>query len=157
MTKVPRFDTFTSPAASRAKRANKREGGAFLRLGRFVVDLLSVWRAEKRSRAAGRRSAPLNYRTSSTPVARRQLQLNVVRIAECQDVNANVRTQVLDLTMWHVMLTKDADRIVQVLARANGEAEMIEPDATLIEAIFTAAGFRIWRGPEAEEQAAVTE
>src|SRR5262245_28614571 len=68
-------------------------------------------------------------------VGRAQLKLNIVRVAECQNVQAKIASQILDLAMRHAPLLENARRSIEIRPAANREADMIEADTELVEPI----------------------
>src|SRR6266851_9482452 len=64
----------------------------------------------------------------------RQLELNVVRIAELQNVDAE-RRQSSDLTMPHAALVEQPHRLLELGPTTHAEAQVIEPHPILVEAI----------------------
>jgi hypothetical protein len=100
---------------------------------------------------------PLMMDHPRSAVARGQLTLDIVRVPERQDVETEVRTKVRDLAVRHAVLVEHADRLVEVLPGLNGETEMIEADAVLIEAVPAAVDSRVGSRPETEKHLAVAQ
>src|SRR5215471_14805416 len=63
-----------------------------------------------------------------------QLHLDVVRVAEWQHVDAE-SVQSLDLAVRHPSLVEEAHSLLQLVTAANAEAEVVEADPILVEAI----------------------
>ncbi len=68
-------------------------------------------------------------------VRRGEFELGVVWVAEGQHVQPHGRPGVLDLAVRHTPLVEEARRSVQVGARGDAEAEVVQPDAVLVETV----------------------
>src|SRR6185503_15246090 len=83
--------------------------------------------------------ASLRWREACFPgtsgVARAQLQLHVVRVAEEQRVQLQPdhRAEVLDSAVGYAALVKQGRRALQLLAAVHGERQVVQPDPVLVE------------------------
>ena len=69
-------------------------------------------------------------------VRRGQLELDIVRIAERQDIHPEIFPKILDRAVRHIALVENLSRAIEIFAVGDGEAEMIQPDTELVEAII---------------------
>src|SRR5688572_21045939 len=84
-----------------------------------------------------------------------ELQLNVVRVTEGQNIQTEITAQILYLAVWHPMLIQAARCLVERLPAAHTETQMIEPDTVLVESIV---GDRpVGSGAHAEEELPISE
>jgi len=64
----------------------------------------------------------------SARIGRAELELNVVRVAERQDVQPELWAEVLDAPMRRPARVEQAHGPREVVAAGHGEAEVVEPD-----------------------------
>jgi len=52
----------------------------------------------------------------------RQLKLDIVWVAECQDIQTEIASKILDLAMGHIALFQSADREIEIFAAGHSKA-----------------------------------
>src|SRR5579859_2139782 len=113
-----------------------------------ALQLVALYKASLRRRSRNVVSNPSASR-------RRQLELDVVRVAERQHVDAE-RRKVPNLTVWHGALVQQPGRRLQIAQRRHTEANMVQPHAMLIEAV-AGRDMALTGGTQAKERRAVDE
>src|SRR3954469_26026142 len=87
----------------------------------------------------------------------RQLELDVVGVAEGQDQQAEGLPQVGDFTVRDASFVQQLPGTLQRIAVGHAEAEVIESNARLIEAIIAGSAMRIRTWTDAETDAPIAE
>src|SRR5712691_2574516 len=86
-----------------------------------------------------------------------EFELDVVRIAEDEDIDREGWPEVSDLGVRHAALVEDADRVLKIGSAGDGEAQVIEADTVLIETIAPGGASGIVMGADAEPHLAVAQ
>src|SRR5262245_24499151 len=94
-----------------------------------------------------------------TSVGHAELELDVIWVSEKQyiEIEPELRAEILDLSMWHSALVKQAKRPFELIAAVDREREVIEAHAVLVKTIATDGARWIRSRVNAHDRAAVTQ
>src|SRR5688572_27729362 len=84
----------------------------------------------------------------------RQLKLDIVGVAECEDVQPKGRAHILNLPVWHIVLIKDLDSVIKLCATADREAQVVKPYTKFIKTIAVRS---VWPVSNTEDKGAIAE
>src|SRR5262249_10186671 len=94
---------------------------------------------------------------TSAGVGGREFELNVIGVPEDQDMDPKRRSEGPDLGGRHTPPVEGPHGVLEVSATRHAEAQMIEADAILIEAVARTGPLRIGVGTDAESHLTVAE